>query len=401
MAMNRLSKIASQMELKGLYKKSSDIWDKRTIVSPVPNLTLESLINYSSQRRGHRPSANKPNGIWYGFGLNWARDPMSGDISNSSFYTIDINDSNILKIDQNNINDFILKYKTIDEDRIIIDWDRVKSDYSGVEINKLWSIKEMYNASKKDSPDLSWYYRSDRINFLDRWDVSSGCIWDYSIINNIEKIGEFDSNIDTADKDDVDYLPITENPPLTQTEQVGVRSFNKPMQYWTGGLSKGRAAGIAFTCQEDNTMLLAFRSARVMQPLSWGFPGGAIEPDESEWEGAKREVEEELGGLPNNMKSLTATTFEDPAANFTYTTFIVNIPLLDKEKWSIILNWENTDSNWFNINSLPSPLHFGVKSVFELLQQQSKKYFELPQKNAFLINKINKYYLLSIINHSF
>jgi len=46
-----------------------------------------------------------------------------------------------------------------------------------------------------------------------------------------------------------------------------------------------------------------------------------------------------------------------------------NIPLKEKNNIKPILNWENKDYAWFNINNLPENLHPGFKNnLNEILQ---------------------------------
>jgi|SRR5690554_389236 len=45
---------------------------------------------------------------------------------------------------------------------------------------------------------------------------------------------------------------------------------------------------------KQNKILAVQRSEKMTLPLKWEFPGGKIEPDESEVECIKREIEEEL-----------------------------------------------------------------------------------------------------------
>lgn len=130
--------------------------------------------------------------------------------------------------------------------------------------------------------------------------------------------------------------------------------------YW------GRAgAGILFICNEDRTILLSLRSMDVNEPGTWGIPGGAIKVEgtsvEDNFVGAKREVVEEFGSLPSNMKVIGRSLFKDK--DFKYTTFFVEIPLKEKKSWTpkITLDWENDDVEWFAEDNLPGNLHFGVK----------------------------------------
>lgn len=125
------------------------------------------------------------------------------------------------------------------------------------------------------------------------------------------------------------------------------------------------AAGILFTCQEDDTVLLALRSNGVREPHTWGIPGGSIERRdnalEDDLEAAKREVKEELGCLPKHLEVIDKNILD--LSFFKYTTFIANLSLKEKNNWTpkIKINWEHDDVGWFPKSNLPFPLHFGIK----------------------------------------
>ncbi len=145
---------------------------------------------------------NKPRGIWYAFGTQWI---TFLDIQGNYAYKIEVDDSKILKLNNNNIESFIKKYKTdigyedcarsigIDVDNLpinkreqlqyifnkkaAIDWPRVAAEYSGIE------IKNMFIINNKIDSKTNW-------DFLSSWDIDSGCIWNTSIIKSATKLGE-------------------------------------------------------------------------------------------------------------------------------------------------------------------------------------------------------------------
>lgn len=140
-------------------------------------------------------------------------------------------------------------------------------------------------------------------------------------------------------------------------------------------------AGILFICNEDNTLMLMHRSPYVEQPGTWGIPGGSVKgegfydsekgterpTDDTFWEGAYRETEEECGEMPQGFSNLNIEeTIDFQSGSFIYRNFICNVTLAQKIAWTprIVLNWENDDFEWFSPDALPSNLHFGV--VFAL-----------------------------------
>jgi 8-oxo-dGTP pyrophosphatase MutT (NUDIX family) len=139
-----------------------------------------------------------------------------------------------------------------------------------------------------------------------------------------------------------------------------------------------QASGMIFLCPDDNTILLCKRSPNVQDPNTWGIPGGAvkelgngfysseeeeIKPDNDLLQStALIETKEELGTLPN-INIINSTDFK--SGSFLYRTYISTLSLEEKEEFTkkIILNWENTEFKWFDLNQLPSNLHFGVSYV--------------------------------------
>lgn len=148
-----------------------------------------------------------------------------------------------------------------------------------------------------------------------------------------------------------------------------------PNRFW------GKAgAGILFFCTDDKTYLLTTRSAQVEQPGTVGIPGGSCKGEgfysEEEgrqvgqaeaWACAMREVTEELGWFPHEKKIVSEVLFEK--GNFTYRTFIVEVPLAEKKigNATMQMNWENDDARWFKVNTvwyIWPKLHFGAQYVF-------------------------------------
>lgn len=128
----------------------------------------------------------------------------------------------------------------------------------------------------------------------------------------------------------------------------------------TDGKKKG--AGILYVCPENNSIFLILRSDKVSHPNMWSVPGGMIERDEDSFYAAKRECVEEIGMFMNG-EIIDSITYK--SKDFQYETFIVELSGLqaDKLSESISLNWESLDAKWFDVNQLPSNLHFGVKHI--------------------------------------
>jgi 8-oxo-dGTP pyrophosphatase MutT (NUDIX family) len=121
-----------------------------------------------------------------------------------------------------------------------------------------------------------------------------------------------------------------------------------------------RGAGILLIAKDTGRLLLTFRSEYVNEPHTWGIPGGAIDShSESPENAARREAHEELkfSGRIDDLQS--AYVFRANGGGFTYYNFIGII----ENEFEPRLDWENEDAEWFELDNLPSPLHFGVNAL--------------------------------------
>jgi len=118
----------------------------------------------------------KPKGFWYSFGtewVDWVRTEMP-EWEKPHLFKIDVDTSRILQLNStSDIQEFTKKYGNNEEKWTgYIDWVKVSEEYGGVEMpdySNLWSLRYEY----------MW---------LSTWDISSGCIWDLSLIKDIEKL---------------------------------------------------------------------------------------------------------------------------------------------------------------------------------------------------------------------
>lgn len=131
-----------------------------------------------------------------------------------------------------------------------------------------------------------------------------------------------------------------------------------------------QASGILF--KHDNKVLLLYRSGWVMDPYTWGVPGGAV-PVDSDGnpmdvkESALKETEEEIGGIPSYSDTGKKTVKQK--GSFKYTTFLFEV----EEEFDPLLNNEHTDYGWFSIEDLPAKIHLGVKwSIDQLFGKKTE-----------------------------
>jgi 8-oxo-dGTP pyrophosphatase MutT (NUDIX family) len=96
----------------------------------------------------------------------------------------------------------------------------------------------------------------------------------------------------------------------------------------------------------------------VYAPGTWSIPGGKIDDGESILDGAIREAEEEVG-YDGDLNVERLSVFRE--GDFEFHTFLGAVP----DEFEPSLNWENDDHTWTTIDSMPSPLHFGVQAMLK------------------------------------
>jgi len=117
---------------------------------------------------------------------------------------------------------------------------------------------------------------------------------------------------------------------------------------------------------ENNQILLCKRSTEVNEPGTWSYPGGKIDGEENSKASAQREFEEETGygGGYHDLKLLDK--YVDQGNDFIYYTYTAIV--YDFEP---VLDWESEEAGWFDLDNLPSPLHFGFKAILPKIKNKN------------------------------
>lgn len=118
-------------------------------------------------------------------------------------------------------------------------------------------------------------------------------------------------------------------------------------RHWHWGERGAAGLFIVYPDPAGPRVLLVRRSGMVMEPGTWGIPGGAIEAGEYPLGAAGREAREELGGLPDLSY---AGTLADDHGNWAYHTIIAGPPA----PFSVRTNWEADGAGWFSPGELGS-----------------------------------------------
>lgn len=103
---------------------------------------------------------------------------------------------------------------------------------------------------------------------------------------------------------------------------------------------------------------------------AWANFGGTLEDFETTYQCAIREMREESGLIHGHDYKIIGTRpiHIKEKTNITYYSYVATC---DGEP-DVVLNDENLEYGWFDYQSMPYPLHFGVEEV--LYSQQIAKY---------------------------
>jgi 8-oxo-dGTP pyrophosphatase MutT (NUDIX family) len=156
----------------------------------------------------------------------------------------------------------------------------------------------------------------------------------------------------------------------------------------TISLKHFRGAGAIIVSEATGKVMTVLRSPRESHPNTWTFAGGRVEENESEIDGLRRELEEELQ-LTKIKKIIPLHRYQSRSKDFVYDTFVV---LVAKE-FIPELNWENSGYAWTDIDTLPGPLHPKTRQMISssrLIKKFKNFYSWIDKKNGSINNTISE-----------
>ena len=126
-------------------------------------------------------------------------------------------------------------------------------------------------------------------------------------------------------------------------------------------------SGALFYTLDTNRFLFLHRTQGKTNNL-WGLVGGTNEDQETPWEGLKREIEEEIGFMPDVKKAIPLETFISNDEHFKFHTYlcVVNEEFIPK------LNNEHDGYAWVSFGKWPKPLHQGLNNTLKSKTNQQK-----------------------------
>lgn len=119
-------------------------------------------------------------------------------------------------------------------------------------------------------------------------------------------------------------------------------------------------SGALFYTLSTNRFLFLHR-ANGKRNNVWGLVGGTNEGAETPWEGLKREIQEEIGFVPEIKKTLPLESFISTDEKFYFHTYICII----KDEFIPILNSEHDGYAWCSFTKWPKPLHNGLRNTLQ------------------------------------
>lgn len=126
-------------------------------------------------------------------------------------------------------------------------------------------------------------------------------------------------------------------------------------------------SGALFYTLKSNRFLLLHR-CKSRQNNVWGLVGGTTEDLETPWEGLQREIEEEIGFMPDVKKAIPLETFISNDEHFKFHTYLCVV----SEEFIPELNNEHDGYAWVSFDKWPKPLHQGLNNTLKSKTNQQK-----------------------------
>ncbi len=116
-------------------------------------------------------------------------------------------------------------------------------------------------------------------------------------------------------------------------------------------------SGALFYAKSTQRFLL-LQKAEGKHRGTWGLVGGTNIEGENPWQGLQREIVEEIGAMPNILKTLPIETFVSNDTVFNFHTYLCVI----EDEFVPILSDEHCGYAWATVDLAPKPLHQGLRS---------------------------------------
>ncbi len=118
-------------------------------------------------------------------------------------------------------------------------------------------------------------------------------------------------------------------------------------------------SGALFYAKSTRRILL-LQKATGKHAGTWGLVGGTNFQNENPWQGLQREVQEEIGSIPNILKTIPLETFVSNDKVFNFHTYLCVV----SDEFLPVLSDEHSAWAWANIDYAPKPVHQGLRNSF-------------------------------------
>lgn len=118
-------------------------------------------------------------------------------------------------------------------------------------------------------------------------------------------------------------------------------------------------SGALFYAKSTRRFLL-LQKAHGKHTGTWGLVGGTNLQNENPWKGLQREVQEEIGQMPEVIKTIPLETFVSNDKVFNFHTYLCVI----KDEFIPVLSDEHIAYAWSTIDYAPKPIHQGLRNSF-------------------------------------
>lgn len=124
-------------------------------------------------------------------------------------------------------------------------------------------------------------------------------------------------------------------------------------------MSDKTGVGALFISSKTGRCMLNLRAGYKSHKYTWSLWGGMMEMNESPKQCLEREIQEEMGFLPDISKFYPFDVYQSSDKNFKYYSFVCIVD----EEFVPKLNKESSGYAWIDIGIWPKPLHNGARNT--------------------------------------
>lgn len=136
--------------------------------------------------------------------------------------------------------------------------------------------------------------------------------------------------------------------------------------------------GALFLSSSTSRVLLNLRAPYKTHSLRWSLWGGMLEAGELPKDALFRELEEEMGLIPDIEKIYPFDIYESRDKHFRYYSFVCVV----EDEFIPILNCEAVAYSWIKLGLWPKPTHAGLRQSFGKPKSLDKLHMILDQHTA-------------------